>query len=104
MQSSCKSIPRSTLLRRTLFALLTALLCLQLYALTQHNHALDKSSDNCPACTLAGHFSGGTPTITPTLVLAALAVAWWLTTHPLSVIHSARRLRVLPPAQAPPQS
>jgi hypothetical protein len=33
----------------------------------------------------------------------ALAVAYWLTTHPLSVIHPARRLRVLPPAQAPPQ-
>ena len=33
---------------------------------------------------------------------ATATLAWWLATHPLSVIHSARRLRVLPPAQAPP--
>jgi hypothetical protein len=103
MQSSCKSISRSTLLRRTLFALLTALLCLQLYALTQHHHDLSQHSDDCPACNLAADFSDGVPSVASAVVLVALAVAYWLATHSLPVVYPARRLRVRPPAQAPPQ-
>jgi hypothetical protein len=103
MQPTCKLIPSWTRLRRTLLVLFTLLLCLQLYALTQHHHDLSQQHDDCPACNLAADFSGGMASIPPAVVLVALAVAWWLTIQPRPLIHPARRLRVRPPAQAPPQ-
>ncbi|BBP05431.1 hypothetical protein TPL01_04100 [Sulfuriferula plumbiphila] len=102
MQLNCKLKPTKLRLRSLLNFFLAVLLCLQLVALTQHHHDLSSRQDNCPACNLASHFSGGTPTIVATLPMAALILAYWIAAHPVRVVYPVLRRHVRPPSQAPP--
>ncbi|MHB1175101.1 MAG: hypothetical protein ACYCZJ_08260 [Sulfuriferula sp.] len=89
-------------MRGVLNFFLAALLSLQLIALTQHHHDLSTQQDNCAACNLALHFSGGTPTIAVALPLMALVLAYWITAHPVRIVDLVPRRHVRPPSQAPP--
>lgn len=89
-------------IRGVLNFFLAALLSLQLIALTQHHHDLSTQQDNCAACNLALHFSGGTPTIPVALPLMALILAYWIAVHPVRIIDFVPRRYVRPLSQAPP--
>jgi len=102
MQPNCKLKPTKLRLRSVLNFSLAVLLSLQLVALTQHHHDLSSQQDNCPACNLASHFSGGTPAVVATLPMAALILAYWIAAHPLRVVYPVLRRHVRPPSHAPP--
>ena len=102
MQPNCKLKPTKLRLRSVLNFFLAVLLSLQLVALTQHHHDLSTQQDNCPACNLAIHFSGGTPTIVAVLPMVALIFAYWIAAHPVRIIYPVPRRHVRPPSHAPP--
>ncbi len=102
MQPNCKLKPTKLRLRSVLNFFLAVLLSLQLVALTQHHHDLSTQQDNCPACNLAIHFSGGTPTIVAVLPMVALIFAYWIAAHPVRIIYPVLRRHVRPPSHAPP--
>lgn len=102
MQSTSKLKPTKLRLRSVLNFFLAVLLSLQLVALTQHHHDLSTQQDDCPACNLATHFSGGTPAIAAVLPMVALILVYWIAAQPVRVVYPVLRRHVRPPSHAPP--
>jgi hypothetical protein len=82
-------------------ALVALLLSVQLLATLHHQHPIDQTPSDCPACTLSMHWSGGaTP---PSVLILALAPAFPFTATWTHVpVPRAPRAHVIPFSQAPP--
>lgn len=78
------------------------LLCVQLYAITQHHHDLTVHPDNCVACSLTAMSSGSAPPVSAFQIALAIIVALWLATHVDYVSIYSIHIRLRPPSQAPP--
>ncbi len=93
---------RSSVARLRLL-LLTCVLLLQLFALTQHHHDLASQTDDCPSCVLTGHFSSG-----GSLALPAIPTSYLVLLHIVAPILPATTLLVLSrylfPLPLPPPS
>ena len=92
-----------TRVRRRLWWLVVALLCVQLYAITQHYHDLTAHPDDCTACSLAAMSCGSAPPAGSTLVVLAIIVAFWFAARSDYVVNTSCRYHLRPPSQAPPR-
>ena len=88
--------------QRVLRWLVIALLCVQLYAITQHHHDLTAHPDNCVACTLTAMSGGSAPPVSAFQIALAIIVALWLAAHVDYVSITSIHIRLRPPSQAPP--
>lgn len=88
--------------QRVLRWLTVALLCVQLYAITQHHHDLTAHPDDCVACNLVALSCGSAPPVSAALVAVAIILAFWLAAHADYVVFLPARIRLRPPSQAPP--
>jgi hypothetical protein len=81
---------------------MVVVLCVQLYAITQHNHDIASHSNDCVACDLAAMSCGSAPPAsTVTLVLSLFFTFSYIIALSLPVLPFIRH-RFRPPAQAPP--
>ncbi len=88
--------------QRVLRWLVAVLLCVQLYALTQHHHDLTTHPDDCVACALIAMSSGSAPPVSAFQIALAIIVAFWLAAHVEYISISPIHIRLHPPSQAPP--
>ncbi|MHB0992030.1 MAG: hypothetical protein ACYC3O_02665 [Burkholderiales bacterium] len=89
-------------LKRSVLFFLAALLSLQLFALTQHHHDLNTTTDHCAACQLGHNFTGDPPATSQELLLVSLYFVYALLQRkPLSDFLLQQRLPC-PRSQAPP--
>ena len=88
--------------QRVLRWLAVALLCVQLYAITQHHHDLTAHPENCVACNLAAMSCGSAPPVSTVQMALAIILAFWLAARADYVVFLPVRTRLHPPSQAPP--
>ncbi len=88
--------------QRVLRWLAAALLCVQLYAITQHHHDLAAHPSNCVACSLIAMSSGSAPPVSTFQIALAIIVVFWLAARVDYVSISPIHILLRPPSQAPP--
>ena len=102
MQCDRNSYSSHSTLKRSVLIFLAALLSLQLFALTQHHHDLNTTTDHCAACQLGHNFTGDPPVASNALLLVSLYFVYSLLQRkPLNDFLLEHRLPC-PRSQAPP--
>uniref|UniRef100_E6QS61 Uncharacterized protein n=1 Tax=mine drainage metagenome TaxID=410659 RepID=E6QS61_9ZZZZ len=87
-----------------IYLLLAMLMGIQLFALTQHHHDAGIDSGHCAACNLGHHFSTGSKSPSPSLILLSLVLIWLTLRLPVLTSRCSKCAYLRPGSQAPPQS